>query len=194
MRWVPGHAGVLGNEAADAEAKIAATEAATGNIQGGPASLAYTKRRAKEHAFQAFQKEWLSAAPKRYKDLGIGVVKRPPELKLPRFALGKLYACRTGHGDFEAYHERLGHVDAELQCCCGRPKAPEHFLYCRLGKRAAPRTQWGPNGLQRALSTPDGAKRFANWLEKTGFYRRICPMHPAPQPEAQQDRHTPSII
>ena len=67
------------------------------------------------------------------------MVKRPPELKLPRFALGKLYACRTEHGDFEAYHERLGHADAELRCCCGRPKSPEHFFYCRLGKRAAPR-------------------------------------------------------
>jgi hypothetical protein len=80
---------------------MAATEAATGSVQGGPASLAYTRHRAKDYASQAFQELWPSAAPKRYRDLGIEVVKRPPELKLHRFALGKLYACRTEHGDLK---------------------------------------------------------------------------------------------
>ena len=37
--------------------------------------------------------------PKRCKHLGIRTRGRPPELSLLRFAVGKLYASRMGHGE-----------------------------------------------------------------------------------------------
>ena len=117
---------------------------------------------------------WAKAAPQRYKDLGINIDRSPAELrKLPRFAQGKLYASRTGHGDFADYHERFGHKDARLECDCGRKKTPEHFFYCRLGWKSG-RTTWKPYGLAEILGSPKGALKFAEWVNKTGYFCRIC--------------------
>ena len=124
---------------------------------------------------------WASKAPKRYKDLGIEVTRRPPELRLPRFTLGKLYASRTGHGDFAAYHERLGHSDADTLCQCGWDKALDHFYYCRLGRRAGGHVGEGLR-LKGVLAAPKRAHSFDKWLTKTGYFRTVCAPHGAVRP------------
>ena len=176
IRWVPGHAGIRGNEAADQEARAAAEDAAR-MPKEGPGTLAWTKRCAKENAVAAFQAYWEKNTPQRYKDLGIKPAAKPPELRLRRFALGKLLASRSGHGDFAAYHKRFAHTDAQTSCQCGREKTPEHFYFCRLGRRAT-RGHWGTLGIREVLSTPGGATRMDTWLAKTGYFSSICSPHP----------------
>ena len=189
IRWVPGHTGILGNEAADAEARAAAAAAAAtmeAGTETATATIAYTKRCMKEGAARAFQVHWAETAPERYKYFGIGTRGKPPELSLPRFTLSKLYASRTGHGDFAAYHVRFNHEDAATRCQCGREKTPEHFYYCRLGRRAA-RQPWGSLGVQDILATKQGALKLNHWLEKTGYFRRICPPHPSPPTQGEDN-------
>ena len=41
------------------------------------------------------------------------------ELSLPRSALHHLLAERSGHGDFQLYHERFRHENPERLCPCG---------------------------------------------------------------------------
>jgi hypothetical protein len=69
------------------------------------------------------------------------------ELQPPRPILHHLLAARSGHGDFADYHERFAHEGADLECSCGRRKAPEHFLIC---DKVRPRDQPRLRGDHRA--------------------------------------------
>ena len=109
--------------------------------------------------------------------IGLSALQKPLELNLPRFTLGKLYASRSGHGDFAEYHKRFKHVDAEGMCQCGRNKTPEHFFLCRLGRRAA-RQPWGPLGVKEVLTTQCGTNKLDQWLAESGYFRRVCPPYP----------------
>ncbi|EEQ83794.2 uncharacterized protein BDCG_00599 [Blastomyces dermatitidis ER-3] len=107
--------------------------------QGRPGSQGCCdNRQAKERARQDFEEYWAQNMPKRYADLeilfegcdgadsdtGLSSIER----KLLRFTLGKLYASRTGHGDFKDYHLRCNHEDAECHCQCSSPKSPDRNL------------------------------------------------------------------
>ncbi|KAL1953292.1 hypothetical protein VTO42DRAFT_3037 [Malbranchea cinnamomea] len=178
IRWVPGHAGIAGNEKADQEAKTAAAKVAgSPTAQDIPSTLAYIRRQVKEQATQAFQDYWVQNVPKRYTDLEIPLQKASIEKKLPRFTLRKLYASHTGHGDFADYHIRLSHTDAELHCLCRHRKTPEHFFYYRLARRAATRRRQPTYNLREILATARSAQEFNSWLNKTRFYKEICPMY-----------------
>src|SRR5438045_1821780 len=67
-----------------------------------------------------------------YTELSIKHPSNTNKLHFKRAALGRILAARSQHGDFAAYHQRLNHNNATLNCSCGRPKSPLHFFYCKL--------------------------------------------------------------
>ena len=138
VHWIPGHAGISGNEAADRQANLGAADTTSSQGPPLPTRLAWARRTMKRNLHRRFESYWASHAPTSYQSLAITLDLHPPELSLPRSSLGRLLAARSGHGDFAAYRERFNHTDALLTCSCGQLKAPQHFLLSPLGKQAAP--------------------------------------------------------
>ncbi|KAJ6066299.1 hypothetical protein N7444_000052 [Penicillium canescens] len=129
VRWMPGHSGIAGNETADELAKRGAA------LDGShiPPSPSYLVREAKQHIRTATRAAYTRDAPQAYRDLNIQPhtkSSRAREHRLPRGVLGRLLAARTGHGDFQVYHERFHHRDSLTTCSCGKPKSPVHFFFC----------------------------------------------------------------
>ncbi|EED16622.1 conserved hypothetical protein [Talaromyces stipitatus ATCC 10500] len=165
IRWVPGHAKIPENEAADLAAKQGAASTSSPPHKSSYASL---KRYAKARALTAAQTLWQSVAPQTYQDLGITTSpKHPGELQLNRLDLGHIIAARTGHGDFADYHKRFNHNNAHLIC------------RCRARKRRASRPPRPPSEvISFLLGTAKGAQRLATWLAETHFFEDICPRQP----------------
>ena len=169
--------GIPGNEEADRLAKRACQQTPDHPPQ---ASLAHINREAKAFAFRTFTERWAVLCPRQYADLEIAPHPRPPELRLPRPLLGKLYAARSQHGDFAAYHEKFGHQDAQRDCSCGKPKTPVHFYFCKRGRKATPvflRARMAKAKIGFLLGTAKGASLLCGWMEATNFFTEICPMH-----------------
>ncbi|KAI1004416.1 hypothetical protein K3495_g3796 [Podosphaera aphanis] len=175
VRWVPSHAGIEGNELADAGVKKgAATPFQNNQSKLSVAALALRKS---SQMCQAREKWWENNAPQSYVRLGINTAPYfREELLLSRKALGQVIAARSGHGDFASYHTRFNHRDANMHCLCGSPKSPKHFLFCRIRRRR----HGHPDGpirllLPKLLGTPEGAVILTNWLGQAQFYEQISP-------------------
>ena len=122
---------------------------------------------------QLVEEWWSDACPPRYQDLDLKMRRRkPPELALARRLLHRLIAARTGHGDFATYHRRFHHVDANLDCVCGRETTPTHFIRCR---RYANQMRKLRNGMtidtfRRILLGHNCFKKFSEFVRITGCF------------------------
>nr|CCA28121.1 hypothetical protein SS1G_12417 [Albugo laibachii Nc14] len=180
-RWIPGHTGITGNEAADKLAKAALKELPPETSTESPETrsghrytFAAVSRFVKERCEKAVESWWLEIRPSRYADLELMMKRsRPPELRLPRWAYHRLIAARTGHGNFKGYHERFGHENIDCSCVCGRERRPWHFAECRLAlqnwrnvKRVRP-----PGG--REMLAENGWEDFYRYVTVSGCYNEV---------------------
>lgn len=117
--WIPGHSRISGNEQADAEARTALKDLPERHIQLGLITFAYLRQLMHQKFQHLVVKWWSEACPARYQDLDLEMRRRKPSgIALPRQLINKLIATRTGHDDFVAYHRRLKHLEAILECVC----------------------------------------------------------------------------
>jgi len=188
VKWAPGHTGIEGNEAADKLADLGASQQCDTGLASKPTmsgirSIFRTLRREAQSSWWARCSTKLSPQYRKW-DLDYRVTP-PPELELPRSTLHRLLAIRSTHGDFSWYHRRFNHTEANLSCSCGKPKDPTHLVRCRkTAKRFArwplkpysrvpPTTPKEAHGYLRGLLAKP--TDFANFLDVTEFYSKICP-------------------
>lgn len=175
IHWVPSHSGIIGNEIADLEAKkAAAISIPEPQLDRSFASL---EKWHQARVISDRERWWNKQAPQSYTRLEIrSAPLLPKELLLSRKQLGRLIAARTGHGDFAAYHTRLKHTEAKIQCRCGSLKTPLHFFFCRILRRRGYRPEGNIHVLvPRLLGTAEGAVILTKWLSSTKFFEEICP-------------------
>ena len=179
MIWVPGNSNIEGLTHAVQQAGLGAILPTQQN--SFPYTLEGLRRRHMCLNSDRLEEWWITTRPTRYATLGIDTAPRTPkELTLPREALSRILAARSGHGDFAEYHRRFRHDDAELTCTCGRDKSPEHFFHCSRGRRLSRALTGDPSTrIPHLLGTAEGLAKLVKWLHDLNFYKSICPRsHP----------------
>lgn len=133
----------------------------------------------KENSQFTLEDYWIQNAPHTYQDLRIDIFERcPRELTLSRPLLSHIYAARTGHCDFESYHECFKHVNYLGTRSCESPKSPIHVLDCSLPKPLLPKKRIYKNSRNAAqfyLGLFEGARLLTKWLDSTTFFTDNCP-------------------
>ncbi|KAF7568414.1 hypothetical protein PtrM4_130270 [Pyrenophora tritici-repentis] len=134
-RWAPGHMKIVGNELAD---QLADNEAKDPHQPYGMAAsptrsgIRTVGRRLLEHTRDTWWKDKSSRLSAWYTQwqLPYDTRRTPAALWLLRRILAKVLMIRSTHGDFEWYHRKFNHEDTS-NCLCGRPKTPEHLVFCK---------------------------------------------------------------
>ncbi|RAL62524.1 hypothetical protein DID88_005089 [Monilinia fructigena] len=199
---VPWHQGITGNKAADS---LADAGAKSDIVDPGPTAqptISGIGSIARSLAHNVTSGWWRKNEPtlsggyrKRQLDYAL---KEPMELKLSRPTLHRLLALRSRHGDFEAYHKRFKHGDAETHCPCGKAKTPEHLVFCEISVRRfhswplkpvrPPTTaREGHDYIQRLLALPQEFERFVT----TTRYFTFCNREPNGIPNSARPSATP---
>lgn len=158
VRWIPGHKEIRGNERADVLAKAAAADRpARAPSEWSLAALMRWRRNALASDFRSW---WREARGRReYEDPAPW---RALAGKLPRKAVGRVLAARSGHGDFDAYHTQLNH-DTPLGCPrCRQEKSVTHAWTCRSLFRP-----WSDRFVLKMLKTNRGAAALAKRISAT---------------------------
>ncbi len=120
-QWVPGHAGIEGNELANQEAKKYAKRPQVAGLNLHQ-SIRSVKRKIPMMKDPNWQLEWqkgtFSGESQTYVELGLkpnSYTKSFPELRLKREVQGWLIAARSGHGYFSEYYERFRHEETDVE-------------------------------------------------------------------------------
>ena len=166
LRWVPGHREIKGNERVDALAK-------GGRLAGRPLTSPYTMSLAKAKRWRKAKlraefEVWWKTATRRSPRQHLSTQPTSPTAwnskwlqGIPRSLLGRVLAARSAHGDFQQYHLRFNHDDAELDCnLCGQEKAPLHPWMCRATNEKPHNRRF----ITKLLATQTGAKYLAKSL------------------------------
>ena len=168
VSWAPSHKGIIGNELADRLAKEGTT------LPPPPPcawpTLSYIHREARARQARLLAEYWEHNLPDYYQQWGLAFIPRPPELKLPRPTLHRLLAERSGHGDFQAYHDRFNH-GVTVTCRCGQPKERGHFTECQESRHLLPPVPRDYNNIQAFLLGPKGSSAFHAFVAGARPYR-----------------------
>lgn len=171
---IPVHAGIQGNVLVNLTAKEAL------GLTPPPSqrfSFKYARNWTNETTESETKHFWTNYAPQSYKNLRIDrFERRPKELSLPRSLVAHIYAARSGHGDFAAYHKRSKHQEALTVYSCGSPKSPSHIFFCPRLRHALPRNLSNTGEISNFfLDTLRGARSLVKWLVDTKVFIEICP-------------------
>jgi ribonuclease HI len=192
IRWTAGHEGIVGNEAADEEAKRAADGLTTDKPMLPsylrkclPINPAAVKRAYHDKLKKKWTEDWRNSARGR-KTAKLDestpskkLLKGISDQKLSRVAASCIAQFRLGHAPVNQYLKRIGRVDnARCPACGDDEETPEHFLL-QCPSYAHERWALAQNvkkkrqnmSMKTLLGNPELVLPVANYIEATNRFK-----------------------